>query len=412
MGKLFYSDSYNNSQAVYYNELYEYLSSNEPVLINAIISNTETLFKNIVQAICYNINLTLFDADLSQNELSKLVEDNEKDQQVFVENKLISSLVELRECFRNSTSELTIFTSGTTGQPKKVTHTVKNLIRNVKLDNGHQTDVWAFTYSATHMAGLQVFFQALLNENSIFDVYAKSMQHILRVLQENKISHISATPTFYRLLLPVEFEFPFVQRVSLGGEKSDKILTEKIKLTFPNAVVNNIYASTEAGTLLATRDDFFFVPDQLKDRIKIIDNEIVVHTSLLGKTNNSNTPMDDWYFTSDIVEWVDEPSGYFKFSSRKNEMINVGGYKVNPHEVEDILSAIDGVLGIIVYSKPNSVLGNILCCNIQKDDSCTLSEVDFKNILKEKLADYKIPRRFYFVDKIEVTKSGKQLRKL
>ena len=412
MGKLFYSYCSIDCQPVYYDDLYEYLSSDEPVIINSIISKTETLFKNLVKAICYNVDLTLFDEDIAQSEKIKLVENNKNVGQIPVESKLIRSLAELRECFFNSTSELTIFTSGTTGQPKKVTHTIKNLIRNVKIDNGHQSDVWAFTYSATHMAGLQVFFQALLNENPIFDVYAKSKQVVFKALRENKISHISATPTFYRLLLPTNLEFPFIRRVSLGGEKSDRILIEKIKLIFPNAVVNNIYASTEAGTLLATKDDFFFIPAPLKSLIKIVNNEILVHTSILGKITNLNNPIDDWYHTNDIVEWVDESSGYFRISSRKNEMINVGGYKVNPHEIEDILSIIEGVLGVVAYGKANSVLGNILCCNIQKDESCNLTEADFKIILKERLADYKIPRRIYFVDKIEVAKSGKQLRKL
>jgi acyl-coenzyme A synthetase/AMP-(fatty) acid ligase len=410
MARLFYSNSASDSSPLFYQELYEYLSSDDSVIVNNVFYNTESLFKNIIKAICYNIDLTLFDENISDSEIVKLSIESHEFKYVQVSRKMINSLDELRDCFKNSSSEVSIFTSGTTGQPKKVTHTVANLIRNVKFDNKHHSDIWALTYSPTHMAGLQVLFQALLNENAIYDIYSKHRLDIYKTLIEYKISHISGTPTFYRLLLPFEYCFEYVKRVSLGGEKSNEDLIQKIKLIFPKAIVNNIYASTEAGTLLATKEDYFSVPKQLREHIKIINNELVIHSSLLGKMNNSSNSQVDWYFTNDIIEWVDETSGYFKFSNRKNEMINIGGYKVNPYEIEDVLSSINGVRSVIVYGKPNSVLGNILCCNIQRDISCSLNEIDFKNILKKSFVYYKIPRRIYFVEKIDITKSGKQLR--
>ena len=59
------------------------------------------------------------------------------------------------------------------------------------------------------------------------------------------------------------------------------------------------------------------------------------------------------------MEWVDETAGLFRFKSRRNELINVGGYKVNPNEVEKEITAVAGVLQAVVYGKVNSVLGNV-----------------------------------------------------
>jgi len=414
MDKIFYSDIVSDSNLILYSELYEYLSSEEPVIVNKVIGENCNLFKNIIKAICYNIDITLLDENISQTELDNLAINNDGAIKAVIEKKMISSLADIRYYFKKSTAQVTIFTSGTTGQPKKVSHTVASLIRNVRTNDTHKDNSWALTYNATHMAGLQVLFQALLNENPIFDIYTKPRQDVFRAIQENKITHISGTPTFYRLLMPIEVEFEFVERVSLGGEKSDASLIEKLKRIFPNAQVNNIYASTEAGTLLATRGEYFYIPESLKDKIKIIDKELVIHSSLLGKMNQSQSDdlNTEWYFTNDIIEWVNEANGQFKFSNRKNEMINVGGYKINPHEIESIINSINGVASAVVYSKPNSILGNILCCNIQSNNSLELNETALKTILKEKLAEYKIPRKFYFVDKIETTKSGKQLRSL
>ncbi|MBF1591671.1 MAG: long-chain fatty acid--CoA ligase, partial [Prevotella shahii] len=114
--------------------------------------------------------------------------------------------------------------------------------------------------------------------------------------------------------------------------------------------------------------------------------------------------------SGDLIEWVDESVGLFKFKSRKNELINVGGYKVNPSEVEEVLNCVKGIQQSLVYGKPNSLLGNVLCAEVKLEDKSTLTELDIRQTLKDKLQDFKIPRRIKFVDNFSLTRTGKLKR--
>jgi acyl-CoA synthetase (AMP-forming)/AMP-acid ligase II len=120
---------------------------------------------------------------------------------------------------------------------------------------------------------------------------------------------------------------------------------------------------------------------------------------------------EEWYSTGDLIEILSENPTKFKFVSRKNEMINIGGYKVNPREVEEIICNIPSISNALVYSKQNSVLGNIICCDIVKEDK-DLSELNIRKILQYKIQEYKIPRIIRFVDSIESTRTGKIKRNL
>ena len=118
----------------------------------------------------------------------------------------------------------------------------------------------------------------------------------------------------------------------------------------------------------------------------------------------------DFYHSGDLIEWVDKEAGLFRFKSRKNELINVGGYKVNPGEVEDTILTMDGIQNAYVYGKASSILGNVLCADVQLEKDSDLTELDIKNYLNSQLQDFKIPRRIKFVETTELTRTGKLKR--
>ncbi len=91
-------------------------------------------------------------------------------------------------------------------------------------------------------------------------------------------------------------------------------------------------------------------------------------------------------------------------------MINVGGYKVNPLEVEEYIRSIPKVLDAKVYSKKNSILGNIVCCDVIRENE-DLTEAALRDFLQTKLQEYKIPRMIKFVDDIKITRTGKISRR-
>jgi acyl-coenzyme A synthetase/AMP-(fatty) acid ligase len=366
------------------------------------------LYCNFIKALVHNVEVVLIDADIAENELSTLgiIDINTITK---VGNDNFKNITEIIERIKESSSKITFFTSGTTGQPKRVTHSTTSLNKNIRQAERYQANIWGLAYNATHIAGIQVFFQALYNENTIVDLFNKRKDYIHNSIDKYQITHLSATPTFYRMMLDENKVFTSIKRVTFGGERSDQRLQARVLKMFPNGSINNIYASTEIGTLLVSKGEYFEIPSNLQPLIKIQDNELIVHNSLIGKFEN-RIAEDDFFYTGDIVEWVDEDKIKFRFLRRKNELINVGGYNVNPGKIEEIILEIESIENVVVFGKPNSVLGNILCCDIKLVKGAELKEAGVRNYLKDKVQDYNIPRFIKFVDEIETTRTGKAKR--
>lgn len=371
--------------------------------------NLPSFFKNLTVALIQNKPIILIDYDLSDSEMSQLsIGDVQNKVDIKIEN--VDSIETIIDLVRISTSEITLFTSGTTGQPKSVIHTPKSFLRSVRFSSGSKDSLWGFAYNPTHMAGLQVFFQAFCNRSTIVNLYGMSRDTVYNLIGKYCITHISATPTFYRLLLPKKSQYESVVRVTLGGEKSTLELHNSVQHIFPKAKINNIYASTEAGALFAAKGNVFQIPIEIKEKVLIVEGELLLYKDLIGQGSTFKFE-NNFYHTGDLVEWVDEDNGLFKFLNRKNELINVGGYKVNPSEVEDLIYKIKGVKNCIVFGKSNSILGNILCCEIELQIPNGISEIEIKRSLSVSLQNYKIPRIIKFVDNIVLTRTGKIQRK-
>ena len=325
-----------------------------------------------------------------------------------IEKKLFSNIKSKDDLLKNlqppiENWSITMFTSGTTGLPKKVSHSFQSITRFVRVSEKNISHVWGFAYNPAHIAGTQVFFQALLNGNAIVRLFGLSKDKIYKEIEGFGITNISATPTFYRLMLPADKQYPSVIRITSGGEKFDEKTTAQITKIFPKAKITNVYASTEAGTLFASDGDVFSIKPEMMPMVKIEKDELLVHSSLMGISEINH---GEWYNTGDLIKIISREPLRFIFISRKNEMINVGGYKVNPHEVEETIRSIDGIRDVCVFAKNNSVLGNIICCDIVKTDK-SLDEPTIRTYLQSKLQEFKIPRMIKFVNELSMTRTGK-----
>lgn len=406
--KNFYIDRVKNKKKSY-NELFSELKKIDSYNNFCEERDFYLVFKHIILSILLDEEIVLIDADLSDNERTSLLDSLNK-KKISINIKDVISLDLIKERLNNNKNwKLTLFTSGTTGRPKSISHTKKTLMDNVRISDKSVNNVWGYAYNPSHMAGVQVFFQALLNFNTIVKLFNHTRSEIYDSIQAEEITHISATPTFYRLLLPKENTFELVKRVTFGGEKLSDSLKVKLESIFVNAKFLNIYASTEAGAIFGANGEVFKLNDNMQEFVKVKDNTLFIHKSKIGLSKSLKLE-DDWYDTGDLVEVLNENPLKVKFLSRKNEMLNVGGYKVNPYEVEEAILSIKEVQETRVYGKPNSVLGNIVCADIvlHKDNDITKKQLN--ELLSNQLQDYKRPRIIKFLDNLEKTKTGKVKR--
>jgi acyl-coenzyme A synthetase/AMP-(fatty) acid ligase len=327
------------------------------------------IFLQIIYSLLIDEHIILLDNDFTNDELKSLVgfSNLEQFRKSLNQNPVdtFTSIDQVIEKVKNTGDEwkITLFTSGTTGLPKKVSHIFSNLTRFVKTSDKHKKAIWGFAYHPTHIAGLQVFFQAFLNSNPLIRLFQLSPEAICKEIDQQRITHLSATPTFYRMLLGQKGCFESVARLTSGGEKYDEKTLSDLQKMFPNATITNVYASTEAGSIFASDEKDFIVKPAMKPYIKIYHGTLYLHKELLGETELLSLH-GDWYETGDMVEILQDEPLKFRFISRKNEMINVGGFKVNPLEVEETIRKIKGIKDAKVYSKKNAILGHVVCSDL------------------------------------------------
>lgn len=396
-----------------YKDLLDHLNNLEQVshYVYEKSQNPFYIFAKIIHSIIFNYSIEILDGDFSEQELENMNINKENlTQNIDLKfNKLIKTVEELIEMVKYSSEmwNVALYTSGTTGYPKKNIHNFKSLTRNVRISQKHKSDVWGFAYNPTHMAGLQVFFQAFLNLNTIVYLFGKEHIYFKDSCNKYSITHISSTPTFMTFILSVSGEqsYSTVRRVTFGGEKLTNNILLKINYFFPNAKIRNIYASTEFGSLLESDGEIFKIPQKFSEFIKVVDKELLINTKLM----NSNE--ETWFSTGDLVEQFED--GSFKFSSRNTDIINIGGYNVNLIEIEDLLLQLPFIQEVVIYSMPNNLIGNILAAKIVLIKGMDKQSEVLKNIkkyLRENLQKWKVPRVIEIVENIEKNRTGKKVR--
>ncbi len=365
--------------------------------------------RDLLAALSRGVSVEIVDSDMSEDELAALSQ-AAPDAEIPLSPASFGSLGGLLDAAKNSAATLTLFTSGTTGRPKSVSHTMRSISKRIRVSPKHAGDVWGFAYNPSHMAGIQVLLQALANGNPLVNLFGLPAEEVAGKIARHKITHISATPTFYRMLAGAGAEFPNVVRATFGGERVDEPLCRRVEKMFPSAKINNVYASTEAGALFACDGDAFSIPPDIADSVKISDGEILLRRDILGTSESFSFDADGFYRTGDKIEWADADKTKFRIVARANGMVNVGGYKVNPAEVEAALRGVEGIADAAVFGKKNSVLGNILCADIVAERGAEIDEPALRKKLAESLQQFKIPRIVKFVEKLETTRTGKVKR--
>ena len=117
--------------------------------------------------------------------------------------------------------------------------------------------------------------QAFLNGNTLVDIFARPPAEVFAAVDKFGITHISATPTFFRLLCGgANSACPSVRRLTSGGERFDARAMRSLGKIFPNAKISNVYASTEYGSMFVSDGDIFTAP---AGTAKVVDGELFEH---------------------------------------------------------------------------------------------------------------------------------------
>lgn len=307
-------------------------------------------------------------------------------------NRNLESLI---NNIKNSPQQITINTSGTTGNPKSINHSISSITRNIKINNVIKN--WGSVYQNGKMAFYQILFQSLFNNSTLINLNGYSIQQISERIKKYNINSLSGTPTFYRMLLLLNEKFESIQQVTLGGESSDYKLIELLKNNFPNAKITNVYASTEGGALFASNSNVF----KISDKIKIIDNILYIHKDYIKSSFEGY-----WYKTGDLVELLNDNE--FIIIGKQEKEINVSGIKVNLSNVEFQINSLFYVSDSYVYSRKNSMTGNIICADIiLKDNSITKNKI--KNDLNVFLNKHEIPIIINLVKEIKINQNMKKV---
>lgn len=313
----------------------------------------------------------------------------------------IKDVNDLIENMYQTNQSIQLHTSGTVGEPKIVYQTFKNMVRNIKISNDRIDDVWGLFYQPIRMAGYQVLFQALLNKNTLVNMFRYEYKDIQDRLVRFDVTHISATPTLYKMIVSEDIVFDKIKQITFGGEGSNEKLQQSIQKYFPNARIKNIYASTEVGSLFASDGELFKLPTK-SDLVKIEDGKLFVHKDVVGNSESIQFE-GDWFNTGDLIEMVTDT--HFKILGRDSNIVKVAGYNVNLESVEIKIQRLESIKMCKVYSEESSILGNILCCEIIPYGELNIREV--KSKFKEILEKYEIPSKIRFVNEINISENGK-----
>lgn len=315
-------------------------------------------------------------------------------------------------------SGVVLFTSGTSGKPKAALHRWETLLGRVHQSPSLASSRWLLAYPFTAFAGLQVVLTALANGATL--VLAEGDPGArLGIAAVECATHISATPTFFRLALATASEGMAAfapQQLTLGGEVVDQPVLDALRGRFPAARITHIYASTEMGTCFSVHDGRAGFPaawldsDATPVRLRIDDGELLIKSPFAMRGYVGQAAHDGgWYRTGDHVQI--EGDRVF-FGGRAGERINVGGRKVAPARVEEAVLAVPGVAAVRVSGRPSSLAGQLVQAHVVLAPGVEEAPVRLAILehTQKVLQSHEVPRTIRFVPALEQTASGKLFR--
>jgi acyl-CoA synthetase (AMP-forming)/AMP-acid ligase II len=312
-------------------------------------------------------------------------------------------------------------TSGTTGTPKLVAHTWASLTRTMKAPTTASADLrWGLLYDPSRFAGLQVLLQALIGGSQVIvPVDYRDLASAIPLLASMGCNALSATPSLWRkLAIAGLLDRLELRVVTLGGEPADQRILDVLKQRFPRATIRHIYASTECGVGFSVADGIAGFPVALLEkppgglqlRVRDADGTLLMKLDGMDQRfiSGGHLPQDSagWMDTGDLVE---RRGDRYHFLGRASGAINVGGQKVHPSVVEQVILAVPGVQAVRVFAKTNPIVGALVAAEIVADANHDAVAVKDQVLAacRRLLKRHEVPAVVQFRDRIALSATGK-----
>ncbi|MCC5467063.1 ANL family adenylate-forming protein [Pelosinus baikalensis] len=315
-------------------------------------------------------------------------------------------------------SGIIIFTSGTSGKSKAAVLCTSRLIERYKTAKRKPFRTMVFL-KLDHIGGINTLFAIMFNGGTIVTSQERTPQSVCEAIQKHKVQLLPTTPTFLNMLIMSKFyenyDLSSLEIITYGTEPMPQSTLASMNSIFPSVTLKQTYGLTELGIFSTKSKDSHSKWMKVGGRgveMKIVDNILWIRTSaaMLGYLN-APSPFDNdgWYNTGDQVEVDGE---YIKILGRKSEIINVGGEKVYPTEVESVLLEILNIKDVLVSGKNSPITGQIVVATVVLNEPEEIKDVRKRIIdyCKERLLPYKIPTLIMVSDKELVSERFKKMR--
>jgi acyl-coenzyme A synthetase/AMP-(fatty) acid ligase len=323
-------------------------------------------------------------------------------------------------------TEWILLTSGTTGVPKLVVHDLDSLTAAITGRGAlGARAVWSTFYDIRRYGGLQIFLRAMLGGGSM--VLSRAHEPVADFLVRagtHGVTHISGTPSHWRRALMSPSARRMAPRyVRLSGEIADQAILDHLRAVYPQADVAHAFASTEAGVAFDVGDGLAGFPASLIDEprsgveMRVEDGSLRIKSSriahrYLGGQAEPVQDADGFVDTGDMVELRD---GRYYFVGRRGGIINIGGLKVHPEEVEAVINRHPGVRMSLVKARKSPITGAIVVADVVVDATTGAPDAEglrseILGACRQVLPRHKVPTVIRFVDALDVSASGKLAR--
>ena len=314
-------------------------------------------------------------------------------------------------------SGLILFSSGSTGAPKAMIHDLDHLVDSYKGKRGKKL-VFLIFLMFDHIGGLNTLLNCLAMGVTMVYPADRNPEHVAQLIERHRVNVLPASPTFLNLMLisgvAERYDLSSLRMITYGTEPMPDSLLVKLKEGFPRVKFLQTFGTSETGIAQTTSKANFIKIDDPGTEYKVVDGELWLRskTQIMGYLNASMERFTDdgWFRTGDLGEMGED--GYIRIIGRNKEMINVGGEKVLPSEVESVLYQMPGVLDCTVYAEKNHITGQMVAAKMLFNEPLTAMEakrrvVDF---CKTRLARYKIPAKVVVLKEGEHSEGVKKKR--